>query len=59
MSKPIDFYVFPMGAPSRAILFTAEILGIDFKFKLTNPIMKEQLKPEFVNVSVCQYIIVM
>jgi len=46
----IDLYYLPIGAPSRSVLMTAKILGIDLNLKLVDTYNKEQLKPEFLKV---------
>lgn len=47
-----DLYYVPMSAPCRSVLAVGKELGIEFNLKVLNLWEKEQLKPEFVAVSI-------
>lgn len=44
-------YYYPLSAPCRSVLILGKMLGIEFDLKSVNPLEKEQLKREFVEVS--------
>ena len=46
-----DLYYVPPSAPCRSVLFVGKELDINFNLKLLNLMEKEQLKPEFLAVS--------
>ncbi len=49
-TMPIDLYYHPMSAPARAVLMTAEALGVKLNLKEVDLMAREHLKPEFVKV---------
>ncbi|XP_053945499.1 glutathione S-transferase 1-1-like [Anastrepha ludens] len=47
----MDFYYVPASAPCRAVLMTAQALGIKLNKKLVNLFAGEHLKPEFLKLN--------
>lgn len=47
----IDLYQLPASGPCRAILMTAQHIGVDLNKKHVDLFAGEQLKPEFIKVS--------
>lgn len=47
----IDLYYHPMSSPCRAVMLTAEALGINFNYKMVDLAASEQLAPEYAEVS--------
>lgn len=44
-------YYYPLSPPCRSVLILGKMLGIEFELKSVNPLEKEQLKRDFVEVS--------
>ena len=49
-----DLYYVPPSAPCRSVLLVGKELGIEFNLKVVNLMEKEQLKPEFLAVSLTE-----
>ena len=47
----IDFYYLPISAPSRSIIMTADILGIELNKKTLNLMAGEHMTPEFLKIN--------
>ncbi|PRD32899.1 UNVERIFIED_CONTAM: Glutathione S-transferase 1-1 [Trichonephila clavipes] len=47
----IDVYLAPASGPCRAVLMTAKYLGVDVNQKMVDLMTGEQLKPEYLKVS--------
>lgn len=50
MSHSIDVYYFPPSPPSRAVLLTAKIVGIELNLKSINIAKGEQMAPYYIKV---------
>ena len=48
---PILLYYAELSPPSRSVLLTAKILGVELELKNVNLLQKEQLQPDFIKVS--------
>ncbi|XP_071035056.1 glutathione S-transferase 2 isoform X2 [Parasteatoda tepidariorum] len=48
---PIDLYMHPMSSPCRAVLITAEQLGIKFNKKIVDVLTGEQFTPEYMKIN--------
>lgn len=53
----VDLYYTPMSSPCRAVLLTAEAIGITLNLIEINLFEGEHLKPEFEQVSVLKYVL--
>lgn len=47
----VDVYLAPASGPCRAVLMTAQYLGVDVRQKVVNLMTGDQLKPDFLKVS--------
>lgn len=47
----VDVYLAPASGPCRAVLMTAQYLGVDVRQKVVNLMAGDQLKPDFLKVS--------
>lgn len=57
MTKSIDLYYFPPSPPSRAVLLTAKVVGVDLNLKSVNIAKGEQMAPHYVKVSVIKLLL--
>lgn len=48
---PITLYMMPLSPPARAVLLTAEALGVKIQTEIVNLSKQDHLKPEFIKVS--------
>ena len=46
----LDFYYAPMSAPCRAVMLTAEAIGVTLNYKFINILEGEQMTPEYEQV---------
>ena len=47
----LTLYYYPLSTPCRSVLVLGKMLGIEFDLKSVNPLEKEQLKRDFIEVS--------
>ena len=47
----IDLYYTPLGAPSRAVMMTAKMVGVKLNLKTVDLMAGEHLKPEFLKLN--------
>ncbi|KAH1028276.1 hypothetical protein HUJ05_001648 [Dendroctonus ponderosae] len=50
-SKAIDIYYYSPSPPSRAVLMLMKALGLEHNIKITNVVIGESKKPEFIKMN--------
>lgn len=55
-SKAIDIYYYSPSPPARAVLMLMKALGLEHNIKITNVVIGESKKPEFIKVIFLNYL---